>query len=81
MQDELALVREEQDSLCQQRRTEAAKQEQNDRLMKTLDEDSHQVAAKEQRLMEGYAEWFEAQLQVSSLSSQPVTQCVEEREC
>ena len=49
--------------------------------MKTLDEDSHQVAAKEQRLMEGYAEWFEAQLQVSSLSSQPVTQCVEEREC
>ena len=52
MQDELALVREDLRPLRQQRREEAAKQQQNDRLLNTLDEDICQLAAKEKLLME-----------------------------
>ncbi len=43
MQDELALVREDLRTLRQQRRGEAAKPQQNDRLFKTLDEDIHHL--------------------------------------
>ena len=71
MQDELALVREDLRTLRQQRRGEAAKPQQNDRLFDTLDEDIHQLAAKEKLLMEMHAKHT---LQVSSLSSQPVSQ-------
>ena len=60
MQDELALVREDLHTLRQQRRGEAAKPQQNDRLFKTLDEDIHQLAAKEKLLMEMHAKWLEA---------------------
>ena len=60
MQDELARVREHLDFLCQQRRQEAAKQDQNDRLLQVLDEDIHRVAAEKQGLMEEHAKWLEA---------------------
>ena len=47
------MVREQLYFLWQQWHEEAAKQEQNDRLLKTLDEDIHRVAAMEQRAYGG----------------------------
>ena len=60
MQDELARVSDRLEVLCEERRQEAAKQVQNDRYLRILDEDVHQLAAKEKLLMEMHAKWLEA---------------------
>ena len=60
MQDELARVRDQLEVLRQQWLQEGAKQQPNDRLLNILDVNFHQLAAKEQRLMEMDAKWLEA---------------------
>ena len=78
MQAELALVREALRTLRQQ---EAAKQQQNDRLLNTMDEDYRQLGAKEKLLMEMDAKWLEAH----PFGEQPLQSAcltvVEMREC
>ena len=81
MQDELALVRGDLRILRQQRRGEAAKQQQNDRLLSTLDEDIPQLAAKEKLLMEMDAKWLEAHPPGEQACRSACLTVVEKREC
>ena len=77
MQDELALVSVQLESLCQQWRKEAAKQEQNNRLMKMVDEEIYRAAAEYLR-PEEHAKWLEAQ---ATGEQSFLSQWIEKREC
>ena len=74
MQDELTLVRQELRNLRQQRLQEGAKQQPNEKLLYIMDANFRQLAASEERLMESMPSGSRHTLQVSSLSSQPVSQ-------